>query len=576
METNPIEVSPKRRQSHWWVAYHVWAAWCLNQLASRSGVYSKLLPAPWLKSLRIGASPGSLDQLVNRITVVNVVVMLVVFGVGFLASQRFLIAIDRSKDSPRAKRVVKWILPVAYYIVAVIAPNWISPMVDAAVRSTPDVRAPVAGVAAKVYRLAAPSVALIQTYVALPRDSNGIITLERSEQPILQGSGVVIDNQHVLSNCHVLMPGGFWTVTIGGHEYTDGKLAATDPERDLCTLKIPNLSAPPVRLASNDAFIGQRVFTIGAPRGLDLTIGEGLISALRQDSGGTVLQTSAPISPGSSGGGLFDGNGELLGITAYQYVEGENLNFALPIRWIADLPDRSQKYRARRAQSVQYVLSCMAANRRQEYERARQIGETWSKSDPYNASAWQCLGEAATGQADFVTAFHSLNKAVELGPDPSALVALGAAHIYWDIRSLAGLNASSVRMRHEDEVAAETALKRAIAIDPQYGEAWERLSQLYDLTRQYNEAFASANRATEIDPTSAFAWERLASACLDLKKNDCAISAAKRATTLDGSDLDAWGVLRLAAQAVGDPHLESSAVRRIKVLARSIKMSAQQ
>jgi S1-C subfamily serine protease/cytochrome c-type biogenesis protein CcmH/NrfG len=574
MESETAEASQDVKPSRWWVVYHVWAGICLNQVATLSGFYSKLLPRPWLESVTLESTEAFKDSVATKITFFGTVIMLVLVGIGYVASKSLLAAIDRGKDSPRKKRAVKWVLPIAYPVVAGLAASWIGPFVDTAARSNLSVHAPPVGSASSTYRLASPSVALIRTYAQLVRESNGNLAVERSEQPILQGSGVVIDNGLVISNCHVLMAGGFWTVTIGGHEYTDGKLSEMDPERDLCTLKVSNLSAAPARAASERAIIGQRVFSIGAPKGLDLTIGEGIISALRQDSGGTILQTTAPISPGSSGGGLFDERGELLGITAFRYVEGENLNFALPVSWITDLPDRSQKYRAIRAQGVQYGESCLTANRRDEYGHARQIGEKWTKVDPFSASAWQCLGEAATGQADFVTAFASLEKAVELEPGPSALVALGFAHMDRDGRSRVGLSASSARIRNADEEAAEVALKRAITIDPQYGDAWERQAQLYDLTGRFEDAFASAERATNIDPNSVFAWDELAGACLSLKKIDCAISAAKRATTLGPGDLNAWGTLRLAAQAVGDSKLEASAERTMKVLAESIRWKA--
>ena len=426
MEPNPVHASENPKPSRWWAAYHFWAGLCLNQTATLSGVYSKLLTKPWLKSVTLESSAAAKDRVENAAAIITTIAMFAVVWIGYVLSKQLLSAIDRGKDSPRAKRTVKWVLPIAYYIVSLIGVYWVSPLVDVAARSASTVHAPAFGSASNTYRLASPSVALIRTYALLGRESNGNLTTERSEQPILQGSGVVIGNGLIISNCHVLMAGGFWTVIIGGREYTDGKLSEADPERDLCTLKVPNLGAAPATVASEKAIVGQRVFSIGAPKGLDLTIGEGIISALRQDSGGTILQTTAPISPGSSGGGLFDEHGELLGITAFRYVEGENLNFALPISWIADLPDRSRTRMSERGRLFdQYFLLCKTANNRDEYDHARRMGEEWSQGDPYSSAAWQCLGEAATGQADFVTAFASLEKAIELKPDPSVLVALG-------------------------------------------------------------------------------------------------------------------------------------------------------
>ncbi len=75
--------------------------------------------------------------------------------------------------------------------------------------------------------------------------------------------------------------------------------------------------------------MGERVYTIGAPIGLELTLGEGIISGLRSHKDRRLVQTSAPISGGSSGGGLFDAYGNLVGITTFLLREAQNLNFAI-------------------------------------------------------------------------------------------------------------------------------------------------------------------------------------------------------------------------------------------------------
>jgi hypothetical protein len=213
MESETAEASQDTKPSRWWVAYHVWSGLWLNQAAALSGLYSKLLTGLWLKSMTVGSSAASTDRVANGVAVFNTIAMLAVIGIGYIGSKRLLFAIDRGKDSPRAKRTVKWVLPIAYPVVAGLAASWIGPLVDTAARSTSNLHAPDVGSASSTYRLASPSVALIRTYAMLTRDSNFNPTTKRSEQPILQGSGVVIDNGLVLSNCHVLMAGGFWMVT---------------------------------------------------------------------------------------------------------------------------------------------------------------------------------------------------------------------------------------------------------------------------------------------------------------------------------------------------------------------------
>jgi hypothetical protein len=124
----------------------------------------------------------------------------------------------------------------------------------------------------------------------------------------------------------------------------DAKLQYADVDRDLCQLTVTDLGAPAIAIGDSDKVaVGSHVFTLGNPQGLELTLSDGLVSALRKnDKGNLVLiQTTAPISQGSSGGGLFDQDGRLVGITTLLAREGQNLNFAVPINWLRDLPERS-------------------------------------------------------------------------------------------------------------------------------------------------------------------------------------------------------------------------------------------
>ncbi|HEY7658592.1 MAG TPA: serine protease [Burkholderiales bacterium] len=82
--------------------------------------------------------------------------------------------------------------------------------------------------------------------------------------------------------------------------------ASANEERDLCQVRVPELVAPRAKLNTGRVRVGQRVYAIGAPEGLELTLTEGLISSLREFDGSQYIQTSAAIARGLSGGGLFD------------------------------------------------------------------------------------------------------------------------------------------------------------------------------------------------------------------------------------------------------------------------------
>jgi serine protease Do len=158
-----------------------------------------------------------------------------------------------------------------------------------------------------------------------------------------QGSGVVVAKETLLTNCHVLAKAKRIAVKQDNASY-DARLQHLDLVHDMCQITARNLPAPAVELGNSDKLsVGQAVYALGNPRGLELTLSNGLISALRKDDNGNlfVIQTTAPISPGSSGGGLFDDDGRLIGLTTMVLKDSQNLNFAVPINWLRDLPARS-------------------------------------------------------------------------------------------------------------------------------------------------------------------------------------------------------------------------------------------
>jgi S1-C subfamily serine protease len=165
--------------------------------------------------------------------------------------------------------------------------------------------------------------------------------LDDRGQPIKQGSGVTIGSGRVITNCHVTS-GASRVVVLSGRETYSASVRVADEQLDLCSLDVSGFDAPAVTVGSIDTVrTGQRVFAIGAPLGLDLTISEGIVSSLREMPQGKVIQTSAPVSPGSSGGGLFDTQARLIGVVTFQTRSGQNLNFALPADWISQMSNRS-------------------------------------------------------------------------------------------------------------------------------------------------------------------------------------------------------------------------------------------
>lgn len=169
-----------------------------------------------------------------------------------------------------------------------------------------------------------------------------VLSLNEKNEVFAMGSAVVTAEETLVTNCHVIAKAKRIQISQDQTKL-DASLQHLDIERDLCQIRAKNMHAPAIALGNSDKLgIGQKIYTLGNPSGLERTLSDGLISGLRRDKNGQLvfIQISAPISKGSSGGGLFDDEGNLIGITTAN-LDGQNLNLAIPINWLKELVARS-------------------------------------------------------------------------------------------------------------------------------------------------------------------------------------------------------------------------------------------
>jgi S1-C subfamily serine protease len=192
-----------------------------------------------------------------------------------------------------------------------------------------------------VFKAASPSAVNITT-LELTRD---FFSLNVMQVPKGTGTGIVWDDRgHVVTNFHVIQGGSGARVTLSDQSVWKGALVGVFPDRDLAVLRIdaPTEKLKPITVGtSKDLQVGQKVYAIGNPFGLDQTLTTGIISALNREIESAtqrtirgVIQTDAAINPGNSGGPLLDSAGRLIGVnTAIFSPSGASagIGFAIPV-----------------------------------------------------------------------------------------------------------------------------------------------------------------------------------------------------------------------------------------------------
>jgi S1-C subfamily serine protease len=192
-----------------------------------------------------------------------------------------------------------------------------------------------------VFKRVSPSVVHITT-LETQRD---LFSLNVMQVPRGTGTGFVWDERgHIVTNFHVIQGGNAARVTMADQTTYNAKLVGAFPDRDLAVLKIdaPAAKLPPIPVGtSRELQVGQRVYAIGNPFGLDQTLTLGIVSALNREIESFnnrtirgVIQTDAAINPGNSGGPLLDSAGRLIGVNtqiASPSGASAGIGFAIPV-----------------------------------------------------------------------------------------------------------------------------------------------------------------------------------------------------------------------------------------------------
>jgi len=352
-----------------------------------------------------------------------------------------------------------------------------------------------------------------------------IVTYNQEGKILGQGSGFFINQEgDVVTNFHVLQEASRAVIkTNDGKEYPVEKIMAEDKEGDLIrvSVKIPKETARPLSTVTTLPEVGERIVVIGTPLGLDRTVSDGIVSAVREIPGfGNIIQVTAPISPGSSGSPVINMKGEVVGVATFFVVAGQNLNFAIPGERIARLVIRrgetlSEREAGRIKDWLASAEGLYAIGLRllwaEDYERALPYFVETVKRNPEHAQAYFQIGCCLARLGQYKEAIESYRQAIRINPKDADFhnnlcVAYGRGGRY-------------------DE--AIESCKQAIQLKSDFAESHNNLGWSYQKLGRYQEAIQSCKEAIRLKPDFALAHYNLGNNYSALKKYKDAIDSYK-------------------------------------------------
>jgi len=320
----------------------------------------------------------------------------------------------------------------------------------------------------------------------------------------ISGNGKLVTNLHVIKNAESVT-----AKTTNGERFKVESVLAFSKDNDLAILKIAARELSYLDIDFNLPDVGADILVLGSPLGLEGSLSNGVVAAIRKDNESVpsdLIQITAPISPGSSGSPVMNRNGLVVGVATLASTKGaQNLNFAVPSAKISDL----QNHLLKTSISISELRNLLEDDAEIEDSRfwedfhtavdekdsdlARDLAEKLVKKYPDNPIPRIALGEIFLGMALFDEAIEHLREAVDLDEKSvRALTSLGIA-----------LHA---RFRTTEAIKY---LEKAVVIQPDYEKALLGLAEAYLQAGNVTAALAVARQAAEFYPLNQLLATRI-------------------------------------------------------------------
>jgi tetratricopeptide (TPR) repeat protein len=391
-----------------------------------------------------------------------------------------------------------------------------------------------------------------------------IETFNSRGEKLARASGFFIASDRIITNRHVIE--GAYRAEIhlaNGNVYPVRGVLAVDGEGDIALLQadVPPGLIRPLEVVRTTPQEGESVVVIGNPFGLEGSVSNGIVSAVRDiPNFGRIIQITAPISPGSSGSPVVNMLGQVIGVATLQVSEGQSLNFAIPADRIAQLRAAqlttfaetvAGARRNKRANAERFYQQGLGFIARDDYARALPYFERAADADPDYAEAWYQTGFCYAMLGRHADSLRASKQVVRLRPEwPATYSNMGASYFalgqfkeavdaYRQAIRLEPYNADTQYAlglaygklnQTQDEIQA---LRRTVGLRPDHANAYERLALAYFRLKRYAEALGAFEQLKVLKPTDAKVYNYLGETYLELNRTSDAIDALNQAINID-------------------------------------------
>ncbi len=342
------------------------------------------------------------------------------------------------------------------------------------------------------------------------------------------GSGFFVNKYgHLITNHHVLV-GKFGAEirTADGSTYRVRTVVAESQETDLIkvSVDIPPEKVRWLSVSYQVPPVAQQVVVVGSPMGLEQSVSDGIISSVRKIPGlGTFFQMSAPISPGSSGSPVVNMKGKVVGVASFQFLRGQNLNFAIASKSIRDLKvkpsaqslsewtfstsDQKPRLAAELCRKG-YSLSVNGQD-----QKALQYFKLATENDPGSTTAWYGLGYCYAGKNSHTEAIAAYKQAIQTNPNNEE------SHYHLG-------NYYNQIGRYDEAIKS---FKQVVALNSEFEAAYFKLGIIYNNMGRYDEGRQAFERVIRINPQAQNAYYNIGVAYTKTGQYDLAAMAYQKA-----------------------------------------------